>query len=82
MPFLQPPFPPRHFREVGVVPIRIEQKVFAGKPRALGIGRERTRHELPAVVEARRDAMHRADEGAAPAADHAEAQAPLESLIL
>ena len=59
-----------------------EQQVLAGEPRPLRIGREGAGHELPAVVEAGGDAVHRADEGAAPAADHAEAQAAVQLLIL
>ena len=45
---------------------------FAEAMRALRVGRQRAGDELVLVVHARREAMHRADEGALPAADHAE----------
>ena len=73
---LEPPLAAGHFVKVGVDPVRLQQQVLAGQPGALGIGRQGARNEFPAIVEARRDAMHRADERAAPAAHHAEPQTP------
>ena len=43
-----------------------------------GIGRQRAGDQLPTIVEASRDPVNGADEGAASSADHAEAQAPVE----
>ena len=78
---LQPPLAARHLVEIAIDPVGLQKQVLAGQPCALRIGGEGTRHQLPSVVEPRRDAMHRADERAAPAADHAEAQAAIELLI-
>ena len=49
--------------------------VGGGVVRAFRIGRQRAGHQLEAIVHARRDAMHAADEGAR-AAHHAQPQPP------
>ena len=79
---LQAALPPGHLGEVAIDPVRLQEQILAREPRPLGIGGERAGDELPAVVEPRRDAVHRADERAAPAADHAEPKAPFELSVL
>ncbi len=44
--------------------------------RAFGIGRQRPRNKLEAIVDARRDPVHRADERALAATDHPQPQTP------
>ena len=79
---VQPTLPPGHLGEVRVSPVGPQQQILAGKSRPLGIRRERAGNELPAVVEPRRYPMYRADERAAPAADHAETEPAVEPLVL
>ena len=79
---LQAALPPGHLGEVGIDPVRLQEQILSREPRPLGIRGERTGDELPAVVEPRRDAVHRSDEGALPAADHAEPKTPFELSIL
>ncbi len=78
---LQPPLAARHLVEIAIDAIRLEEQILAGGLGPLRVGGEGARHKLPAVVETGRDAVHRADEGAAPAADHAEAQAAVQLLV-
>ena len=49
----------------------VEEQVRPGVPRAGGVRGERAGDELGAAIHDRGDAVHRADEGAATAADHA-----------
>jgi len=64
----------RHAAIVGVAARGVEPQVAAGFDRPIGIEAEGARHQLVAVVEAGGDAMRLADEGAAPAAHHAQAE--------
>src|SRR5690606_25346023 len=54
--------------------IRRDAEVRRRVARTLRVRRERTRHQFRLPVHLRGDAVHAADEGAAAAADHAEAQ--------
>jgi hypothetical protein len=62
-------FCPRH-----LAPVRVtagNAGFFRARPGALCIGRQGARHQFEAVVKARGDPVHRADERALPAAHHA-----------
>ena len=73
----------RHFLEARIGPLRRDPQLGGGCFGAFRIGAERARDQLVAVVEARGDAVHGADERALAAADHAEAQpAPEPALAL
>ena len=64
----------RHASEVGVGACDAERLGGAGRP--LGRRRQRAGDKCVAVVEARRDAVHGANEGSLAAAHHAEPDAP------
>ncbi len=67
----------RHLLEVGIDPRRIKPELAAG---AFGLVRRRRQgagHQFVVIVEPGGDAVHRADEGARTAADHAEPDPPL-----
>ena len=49
----------------------LQEKVRAAGLGAFRVGRERAANQFNLLIHCRRDAVHRADEGAAPAADHA-----------
>ena len=61
---------PRHLAPVGVAPLRRDADLGRRGGGVRRIGRERPRHQRDPVVEPHREAVHRADEGVAPAADH------------
>jgi hypothetical protein len=65
-----------HLREAAVDARRVEVQRRAVRARALGVGRERARHQLRQPVELRGASVHRADERARPAADHPVPQLP------
>ncbi len=60
-----------HLLESAVATIRRKKQIAAGSARTIRVRRKRAANEFNLLVDGRRDAMHRADEGAAPAADHA-----------
>ena len=63
----------RHGREVVIGAIGREAQRSAARARTRRLGCQRAGDELEAVVEPRRGAVHRADERALAAADHAHA---------
>jgi hypothetical protein len=63
-----------HFAIIGVAARGIESQVAARFDRPLRIGAERAGDQLIAVVEPRSNPVRLADEGAAPASNHAQAQ--------
>jgi hypothetical protein len=63
-----------HLVEVAVAALGCEPQRRPARLGPLGRGGERARHQLVAVVEPRRDAVHRADERPLAAAHHAEPQ--------
>ena len=69
----------RHLGEAAVGALRRQAQVRRRGPGLVGIGGERAGHQLVAVVDPGGDAVHGADEGVAPAADHAEPQAAAQS---
>ncbi len=71
-----------HGGEVRINAIRREAEILARQPRPLGIGGQCARDELPAVVEPGDHPVHRADERAASAADHAQPQAAVQPRVL
>ncbi len=77
---LQPRLSARHLLEIAVGAVLAQAELEPGRLGALGLGRERARDQLVLVVDARCDAMHRADEGALAAADHAEPDPAAETL--
>ena len=66
----------RHFAIVRVGPVRRKTEIGARRARVFGVRGQRAGFQLDQIVEPHRHAMNRADEGVAPAADHADAQAP------
>ena len=66
-----------HILEGRIAAIRSEQQIRTALARALRIRGQHARDELVAVIQPRSHAMHGADERAASAADHAEAQPPV-----
>jgi hypothetical protein len=67
----------RHLGEAAIGAVGGDAETRREAAAAFRIRGQRARHQLVAVVEPRRHAMHRADEGIGAAADHAEAQAAL-----
>ena len=67
-----------HLGEAAIGALRPDPELGRRRFGALRIGAQRTRHQLVAVVEPRRDPMHRADERALAAAHHAEPEPPPE----
>ena len=67
-------FRPGHLGEVGIGPVRCDEEVGGAVAGAFRIAGERAGDQFPAVVQACRDAVDGADEGAPAAADHAQAQ--------
>jgi len=65
---------PRHLAIIRVAARRIEADRRAAVLRALRIARQGAGDDFITIVEARGDAVHRADEGAVAAADHPQAQ--------
>jgi hypothetical protein len=65
---------------VAVGPVGRDAEVQRRRARALPVAAEHCRHHLIVVVQAGGRAVHRADERARPAADHAQAQPPPEML--
>ena len=70
-----PGFGLRHLLEVGIDALGSEAEFLAGGLGLLRLGRQRARHEVVVIVHARGKPVHGADEGALPAAHHAEADA-------
>ena len=68
-------FPRGHLAKVRIDAVGRETEIGAGRAGVLGVGRQRPGLELEQVVEPHRHPVHRADEGVAAAADHADAQA-------
>ena len=66
-----------HFGEGAVAARRIEPELGGRRLGALRVGRQRAGDELELAVHARRQPVHRADEGALAAADHAVADRAL-----
>ena len=66
-----PGFAADHLLERAVTAVRWEEQVRAAGLRARGVAAERAAHQVNLLIHGRRDAMDRADERAAPAADHA-----------
>jgi hypothetical protein len=64
----------QHLVDAHIAAFRIEQQVSAALARSLRIGRKHAGNELVTIVETRGNTMHGADESAAAAADHPEAQ--------
>ena len=60
-----------HFGEGAVAAGRIETEIGCGRLGARRIGRQRAGHQRELAIDARRDAVHTADKGALPAANHA-----------
>ena len=65
----------RHFAIIRVGPIGRELKIGARSARVFGVRGQRARFQFDQIVEPHRHPVNRADEGVAPAADHADAQA-------
>ena len=65
----------RHLAIVRVGPVGRKPKIGARRARVFGVRRQGAGFQLDQIVEPHRHAMNRADEGVAPAADHADAQA-------
>ena len=65
----------RHFAIVRVGPIGRKTEVGARGARVFRVRRQSAGFELDQIVEPHRHPMNRADEGVAPATDHADAQA-------
>jgi hypothetical protein len=67
---------------IGAVdPGRVEEEVGARQFRFLGIGGEAACHQLDFAVQSRCHPVHAADEGSAPAADHAHAKFPVHASL-
>ena len=66
-----------HFRVIGVGAVRGDVKIPRGGAALGGIGGKRGSHEFILIIEARSDAMHRADKRAGAATDHAQPEAPI-----
>ena len=66
----------RHGAVVAVSAVRRDVQLGGAGAGALGVGRQGAGHQFVAVVHARGDAVHRADERALPATHHAQADAP------
>ena len=65
---------PRHLAVIGIAAVGGEADVGSRRGRVRRVGRQRAGHQRDLVVEPHRQPMHRADEGVAPAADHADPQ--------
>ena len=72
----------RHGCEIGVDAVRRKADILTRRAAPLRIGGERPGHHLPAVVEPRDHPVRRADEGAAPATDHAEPKPAVQFSVL
>ena len=72
----------RHLGVATVGPFARHAEFGGRSPAAVGVTGESAGDQLVAVVEARRDPVHPADEGALAAADHAEPQAPAQRLAV
>ena len=64
----------RHFAIVRVATVCRQTEIGSRRARVFGVRRQGAGFQLDQIVEPHRHAMNRADEGVAPAADHADAQ--------
>jgi len=73
---------PCHLGEGAVGAASVEAELGGGSPRALRIGGQGSGYQRELAIEPGGDAVHRADEGALPAANHAEADATARGFFL
>ncbi len=70
-----------HLLEAAVAAARRQEEIRTAGLGALGVGGEGAADEFDLLIDGRRDAMHRADEGPAPAAHHAVTNFPCECVV-